>query len=110
MSDEHRWYVVPEHITEIGRIILYWGYSPIPICNFGTLPLLLHKIPIHLLGEINMKAVIERVDYYVSPILHNQAMVKLGAKATLKNGEIYGNVIDIPVKTLKQLVRDIDNV
>jgi hypothetical protein len=51
---------------------------------------------------------IESIDYYLtSPYefgseLHGR--VKLGAKVTLKNGEKYGNIIQIPFHTLVKLV------
>jgi len=42
---------------KLGRVIRYWSYPPLPVCGFGSLPLLLHEIPIHLLGEIDIRKV-----------------------------------------------------
>lgn len=48
---------------------------------------------------------IEKIDYYLTPPSYDSYNVKLGAKCTLKNGEIYGNVIQIPFNKLKELVK-----
>jgi hypothetical protein len=50
---------------------------------------------------------IQTVAYYLTPVGSDPAKpdhVKLGAKCTLENGEVYGSSLQIPFATLKQLV------
>lgn len=56
MVMSERLYTV-EEMGVLGREIVYWKFCQLPVCGFGSSCFLLYRVPIHLLGEIDMKKV-----------------------------------------------------
>lgn len=57
----------------------------------------------------DMSQPVERRDYYLTPLGSNPDdfdLVKLAARYTLSNGEVYGNIIQIPFSELQRLVEE----
>jgi hypothetical protein len=49
---------------------------------------------------------IEKEEFYLThPSFNTNKTVKLGAKLVLKDGSVLGNIIRIPLSTLKELIK-----